>query len=81
MKPGVVPAPDGSPQAPHIDVSVFARGLLKRVVTRIYFADEPDANASDPVLSQVADAGARATLIAERDRRRLPLRHPPPGGT
>ena len=65
MKPGVVPAPDGSPQAPHIDVSVFARGLLKRVVTRIYFADEQDANASDPVLSQVADAGRRSTLIAE----------------
>ena len=65
MKPGVVPAPDGSPQAPHIDVSVFARGLLKRVITRIYFADEQDANASDPVLSQVADAGRRSTLIAE----------------
>ncbi len=64
MKPGPVPAPDGSPEAPHIDVSVFARGLLKRVVTRIYFADEAEANAIDPVLSQVpgADGG---TLIAE----------------
>ncbi len=67
MKPGVVPATrTDRPQAPHIDVSVFARGLLKRVVTRIYFADEPDPNASDPVLSQVSDAGRRSTLIADR---------------
>ncbi len=50
MKPGVVPAADGAPQAPHIDVSVFARGLLDRVVTRLYFSDEADANAADPVL-------------------------------
>ncbi len=49
-------------QAPHLDVSVFARGLLDRVVTRIYFADEPAANAADPVLA--ADPGRRATLIA-----------------
>jgi protocatechuate 3,4-dioxygenase, alpha subunit len=56
---------DGARQAPHIDVSVFARGLLDRVVTRIYFADEPEANAADPVLSTV-DAERRATLVAER---------------
>lgn len=65
VKPGSVPAADGSPQAPHIDVSVFARGLLKRVITRIYFADEEDANARDPVLSLVPDPDARSTLIAE----------------
>ena len=65
VKPGVVPAADGTPQAPHIDVSVFARGLLKRVITRIYFADEPDANALDPTLSDVLDPAARSTLIAE----------------
>ena len=65
VKPGVVPAADGSPQAPHIDVSVFARGLLKRVVTRIYFADEAAANAGDPVLSHVTDPDARTTLIAQ----------------
>jgi protocatechuate 3,4-dioxygenase alpha subunit len=65
VKPGVVPATDGSPQAPHIDVSVFARGLLKRAITRIYFADEAAANARDPVLSRISDPGARSTLIAE----------------
>jgi protocatechuate 3,4-dioxygenase alpha subunit len=65
LKPGTVPGPDGSPpQAPHLVVSVFARGLLNRVVTRIYFSDEADANATDPVLRYVADEAARATLIA-----------------
>jgi protocatechuate 3,4-dioxygenase alpha subunit len=63
LKPGRVPAPDGAGQAPHIAVSIFARGLLKRVVTRIYFADEPEANAADPVLARLDDA-RRATLIA-----------------
>jgi protocatechuate 3,4-dioxygenase alpha subunit len=51
-------------QAPHIAVSVFARGLLHRCVTRIYFADEAEANAADPILSAVP-ADRRATLIAE----------------
>jgi protocatechuate 3,4-dioxygenase, alpha subunit len=60
----VKPAAPDDEQAPHIDVSVFARGLLDRVVTRIYFGDEPGANATDPVLSTV-DADRRATLIAE----------------
>jgi protocatechuate 3,4-dioxygenase alpha subunit len=63
VKPGPVPGPDGRIQAPHIDVSVFARGMLHRCVTRIYFADEPDANASDPVLARVPEA-RRATLLA-----------------
>jgi protocatechuate 3,4-dioxygenase alpha subunit len=66
VKPGAVPGPDGRPQAPHIDVSVFARGLLKRLVTRVYFPDEEAANASDPVLSAL-DAEARATLLARPD--------------
>jgi protocatechuate 3,4-dioxygenase, alpha subunit len=52
-------------QAPHIDVSVFARGLLHRLVTRLYFPDEAEANAADPILSSIEDPGARATLIAE----------------
>ena len=51
-------------QAPHIMVSVFARGLLKRVVTRIYFPDEEEANAADPVLSSIEDPKPRATLVA-----------------
>jgi protocatechuate 3,4-dioxygenase, alpha subunit len=63
-KPGPVPAPGGGPQAPHVDVSVFARGLLHRVVTRIYFPDEP-ANDTDPVLSAVP-GDRRHSLIAAR---------------
>jgi protocatechuate 3,4-dioxygenase, alpha subunit len=64
IKPGPVPLPHGGMQAPHIMVSVFARGLLKRVVTRIYFPDEEEANAADPVLSSVEDPGFRRTLVA-----------------
>ena len=64
VKPGVVPGPDGRPQAPHVDVSVFARGLLKRLVTRIYFPDEVEANEADPVLSSIEDPEARAALVA-----------------
>jgi protocatechuate 3,4-dioxygenase alpha subunit len=52
-KPAPGPTPDGIAQAPHLNVAVFARGLLKQVVTRIYFPDEAAANASDPVLSLV----------------------------
>ena len=63
VKPGPVPHPDGAMQAPHIDVSVFARGLLKRLVTRIYFPDERDANESDPVLASV-EPERRASLVA-----------------
>ena len=66
IKPGPVPGPDGVRQAPHVEVSVFARGLLKRLVTRIYFGDEAEANARDPILALVADPAERATLIAAR---------------
>ncbi|HEX9065385.1 MAG TPA: protocatechuate 3,4-dioxygenase subunit alpha [Streptosporangiaceae bacterium] len=64
LRPGPLPCPSGGTEAPHLDVSVFARGLLNRVVTRIYFADETEANAADPVLSAIADASRRQTLIA-----------------
>ncbi len=64
VKPGPVPGPNGRPQAPHIDVSVFARGLLNRLVTRIYFPDEAEANAADPVLSLIEDEAERQTLVA-----------------
>ncbi|MDQ7907295.1 protocatechuate 3,4-dioxygenase subunit alpha [Phytohabitans sp. ZYX-F-186] len=66
LKPGPVPGPGGAPQAPHVDVSVFARGLLHRVVTRVYFADEEAANATDAVLAGVPEA-RRATLLAVPD--------------
>ena len=62
VKPG--PVPDGSLQAPHIMVSVFARGLLKRLVTRIYFPDENGSNARDPVLLSIDDPEFRKTLVA-----------------
>jgi protocatechuate 3,4-dioxygenase alpha subunit len=52
-------------QAPHIEVAVFARGLLKHVATRIYFPDEVDANEADPVLASVGDPRARETLVAD----------------
>ncbi|HKN53053.1 MAG TPA: protocatechuate 3,4-dioxygenase subunit alpha [Amycolatopsis sp.] len=61
--PGVVPGEGGAAQARHIDVSVFARGLLHRVVTRIYF--EGEDNSRDPVLATVPE-DRRATLIAAR---------------
>ena len=61
-----MPDGEGGLQAPHVDVSVFARGLLDRVVTRIYFADEAEANAEDAVL-RVA-AGRRSARDADRRR-------------
>jgi protocatechuate 3,4-dioxygenase alpha subunit len=64
VKPGPVPGPDGMVQAPHVMVSVFARGLLKRLVSRIYFPDEEEANVADPVLSSIEDQELRRTLIA-----------------
>ena len=63
VKPGRVPAPDGTLQAPHISVSVLARGILKRLATRIYFPDEQQANGADPVLASV-DTARRSTLVA-----------------
>jgi protocatechuate 3,4-dioxygenase alpha subunit len=66
LKPGRVPARNGGLQAPHLAVGVFARGLLKRVVTRMYFPDEEAANAEDPVLSAL-DLAQRASLVARAD--------------
>jgi protocatechuate 3,4-dioxygenase alpha subunit len=63
VKPGRVPFDGARMQAPHIAVSVFARGLLNRLVTRLYFPDEAEANASDPVLRSLP-ARARDTLVA-----------------
>jgi protocatechuate 3,4-dioxygenase alpha subunit len=64
IKPGRVPGPDGKLQAPHLVVTIFMRGLLKQLVTRVYFPDEP-ANAGDPVLALVP-AERRATLVARK---------------
>ncbi len=64
VKPGPLPADDGRTEAPHLDVSVFARGLLNRVVTRMYFPDDVAANDADPVLASIDDPQLRSTLIA-----------------
>lgn len=63
-KPGRVPGPTGGQQAPHIDVSIFTRGLLQRLVTRLYFADEDAANAQDAVLASLGSDEERRTLLA-----------------
>jgi protocatechuate 3,4-dioxygenase, alpha subunit len=79
VKPGPLPASAGGEvggdwEAPHLNVSVFCRGMLVRLVTRIYFPDE-EANAADPVLTSIDDPVARATLIAGND----PADATPPG--
>lgn len=65
VKPGAVPTVDGRPQAPHIAVTVFARGLLRQLFTRVYFPGEP-ANSADPLLASL-DPDQRATLIGIAD--------------
>jgi protocatechuate 3,4-dioxygenase alpha subunit len=67
LKPGRVPDGEGGLQAPHIDVSVFARGILDRVVTRIYFADEADANAEDAVLRELSEEQRRTVIATPAD--------------
>jgi protocatechuate 3,4-dioxygenase alpha subunit len=64
LKPGPVPGRGNALQAPHIMLSIFARGLMKQAITRLYFAGEP-LNATDPVLNMIEDPARRATLIAE----------------
>jgi protocatechuate 3,4-dioxygenase alpha subunit len=71
VKPGRVPAPDGSLQAPHINLIVHARGLLNARFTRLYFADEAPHNATDAVLGLVPEERRRflvATVVAGQDR-------------
>ena len=63
IKPGPVPGPGVTVQAPHLVISIFMRGLLKRLVTRMYFPGEA-RNANDPILNLV-DPGRRPTLIAK----------------
>jgi protocatechuate 3,4-dioxygenase, alpha subunit len=63
IRPGPVPGRGNALQAPHINVALFARGLLKHLFTRIYFAGEP-ANEADPVLLSIDDPAVRGTLLA-----------------
>jgi protocatechuate 3,4-dioxygenase, alpha subunit len=75
VKPGSVSADDGSLQAPHLSVLVFARGLLKPVFTRMYFPDEHVANASDPVLSSLGALDPEALVaVGEGGRLRFDIR-------
>jgi protocatechuate 3,4-dioxygenase, alpha subunit len=67
VKPGRVPGPDGKLQAPHINVTVFARGILLHLNTRIYFAGDP-ANEEDAILSMVPE-DRQGTLLAHQDRK------------
>lgn len=71
VKPGAVPGRGNTLQAPHINLILFARGMLDHAFTRVYFADEAKANGNDPVLSSV-EAARRGTLVADR--------HETPGG-
>ncbi|WP_017939982.1 protocatechuate 3,4-dioxygenase subunit alpha [Zestomonas thermotolerans] len=66
IKPGVVKTAAGLPQAPHINVSLFARGINIHLQTRIYFEDEAEANAKDPVLNLIENVERRQTLVAKR---------------
>ncbi len=66
FKPGRVPGPGGALQAPHVCLTIFARGLLRQLSTRIYFAGDP-ANDTDPVLASISDESARRTLLARAE--------------
>lgn len=67
VRPGRVPGIDGTLQAPHINVHIFSRGVLRHVSTRIYFASDP-ANAGDAIL-RLVPAERRDTLLARRDEK------------
>ncbi len=67
LKPGRVEGPEGGLQAPHINVTILMRGMLRQLHSRIYFADEA-SNATDPALQRVPP-GRRATLVAQRGGR------------
>jgi protocatechuate 3,4-dioxygenase alpha subunit len=69
VKPGRVPFPDGRLQAPHLLLAIFARGINIHLVTRVYFEDEADANARDPVLAMIEQEARRRTLLARRVER------------
>lgn len=73
IKPGRAPGPNGAQQAPHIAVNVFARGMLRHLVTRIYFEGDP-ANGEDQILALVP-SDRRNTLIAVRDANDPALYH------
>ena len=66
LKPGRVAGLGNTLQAPHIAINVFARGMLKQQVTRLYFSDEIHANSEDPILNSIDDEEVRDTLMASK---------------
>jgi protocatechuate 3,4-dioxygenase alpha subunit len=66
VKPGVVNNAAGVPMAPHVNISLFARGINIHLQTRLYFDDEAEANAKDPVLNLIEQPSRRQTLVAKR---------------
>ncbi|WP_328394450.1 protocatechuate 3,4-dioxygenase subunit alpha [Nocardia sp. NBC_00416] len=68
IKPGANPAGGGAFEAPHLNVSIFARGMLNRLVTRLYFPDEQSANDSDPVLCALPGAQRHKLIAAATDQ-------------
>lgn len=73
IKPGRVEGPDGKPMAPHVSLWIVARGINIGLQTRLYFADEAEANAEDYVLNKIMDPRRRETLIAKKDGQRYVL--------
>ncbi len=67
IKPGKVPFKDGRKMAPHITFWIVARGINIGLHTRMYFPDEQEANAADPILSRIEHRERVATLVAARD--------------
>lgn len=67
IKPGPVPGPDGRFQSPHVLLWIVARGINIGLQTRLYFADEVDANVTDYVLNRIPDPRRRQTLIAREE--------------
>jgi protocatechuate 3,4-dioxygenase alpha subunit len=76
VKPGPVPGRGNAQQAPHFAIALHALGLLKALMTRAYFEDDP-LNETDPLLSSIEDPKRRATLVAQPqgvDRWRIDIR-------
>ena len=69
VKPGVIPGRGGRPMAPHLNLWIVARGINIGLNTRMYFDDEAEANAEDPVINLIEQADRRKTLIATREDR------------
>ncbi|EOM76945.1 protocatechuate 3,4-dioxygenase subunit alpha [Rhodococcus rhodnii] len=65
VKPGELPAEDDTVEAPHVNLGIFARGMLDRLFTRMYFPEDTAAHATDPVLASLPDS-QRTKLVATK---------------